>query len=212
MKGKTRAFALLIGAIALAGISSLIYEVLWIRQLGFALGSTAVATSIMLTAFLGGLALGSVVMGRYADRLPSPLKTFALVEVSAALAGLLSIPALAYAGRAYLFIATTTGMTGISAMVLRAVFSLVIMAIPATLFGMTFPLATVAGTRMVGANIAVGAVSAVSSFGSAIGALLCGLWFEPAFGIFASASIGAVLNIVSAGCAMIAFREIRGGG
>ena len=88
MNNKYLSFSFLVAAVTLAGISSLIYEVLWIRQLGFALGSTAVATSIMLTAFLGGLAIGSMIMGRFADTLVNPFKTFVIVEVLAALAGL----------------------------------------------------------------------------------------------------------------------------
>ena len=192
-------FALLIAAVTVAGVSSLIYEVLWVRQLGFALGSTAIATSIMLTAFLGGLAIGSALMGRVADKLANPTKVFMFVELIAALAGMGSIPALAFAGRAYVFIATSTGVTGFWAMVLRAMFSLVIMAIPATLFGMTFPLATVVGTRLVGGQTAAGTISAASSFGSAIGALLCGLWLEPTLGLLLSAGVGAGLNVVAAG-------------
>ena len=202
MSKRQSAFALLIVAVAAAGISSLIYEVLWIRQLGFALGSTQVATSIMLTAFLGGLVGGSLWMGRRADALKNPFGTFVLVEVAAAIAGLASIPTLAWAGRAYVFLATSAGITGMPSMFLRGAFSLVIMAIPALLFGMTFPLATVAGTRLVGDQTAVGAVSAASSLGSAIGALLCGLWLEPTFGLFTSALIAAGIN---GGAALLAY-------
>ncbi|MCL2024287.1 MAG: hypothetical protein FWG78_00715 [Coriobacteriia bacterium] len=207
---KRTAFLVLVAAVTAAGTSSLIYEVLWIRQLSFALGSTAVAVSIMLTAFLGGLALGSMLMGRVADKLARPLKAFTVVEIVAAITGLASIPAIAYAGRAYVLIATTVGMTGFWSMVLRGVFALVIMAIPATLFGMTFPLATVAGTRLVGSNTAVGVVSAASSFGSAIGALVCGLWLEPTLGLFASALVASGLNVLAAAAAMVAGLRLHG--
>jgi len=72
------------------------------------------------------------------------------------------------------------------------------MAIPAIMFGMTFPLATVIGTRLIGGQTAAGTVSAASSFGSAIGALVCGLWLEPTIGIFASAQVAAILNLCAA--------------
>ena len=45
-------FRLLVAAVFFAGVASLIYEVVWIRVLGLSLGSTAVAFSVMLTAFL----------------------------------------------------------------------------------------------------------------------------------------------------------------
>jgi spermidine synthase len=193
-------FVLLLTAVAFAGVASLCYEVLWVRQLGLSLGSTAVATSVMLSAFLGGLALGSTWMGRRADGLAQPTRALTLVEVIAAVLGVAAIPALGAAGHAYVFLAQALGVTGVGATVLRALFALVVMLVPATLFGMTFPLATTLGTRLLKGTVAAGAVSAVSSFGSAIGALLCGLWLEPTLGIFRSALVGAGFNVVAALC------------
>jgi len=195
-------FTLLLGAVLCAGIASLIYEVLWVRQLGLSLGSTAIATSVMLSAFLGGLALGSMWMGRRSDALTQPARALVLVEIAAAVLGVASIPALGAAGHAYVFLARTLGVTGVGATALRALFAVVVMLIPAVLFGMTFPLATTLGARLVKGAVAAGAVSAVSSFGSAAGALLCGLWLEPTFGIFRSAVVGAGFNVFAAFCAL----------
>ena len=194
--------ALLFKAVLFAGIASLCFEVLWIRQLGLSLGSTAIATSVMLSAFLGGLALGSTWMGRRADNLKEPARALMLVELIAAVLGIVAIPALATAGTAYVFLARTFGATGLPATALRALFALLVMLIPALLFGMTFPLATTIGARLARrATTAAGAVSAISSFGSAAGALLCGLWLEPTFGIFRSALIAAGFNLLAAVCA-----------
>lgn len=206
--GDTRAFGVLVGAVFTAGVASLVYEVVWVRQLGLSLGSTAVAFSVMLSAFLGGLALGGWWMGKRADTDSSPALTLAKVELGAALLGVLAIPALGAAGHAYVSIASgASGGGTLVSLGLRSAVAIVVMLIPATLFGMTFPLATVAGGRLVGGQTAAGYVSAASSFGSAIGALLCGLWFEPTFGLFASACIGAALNLVAAGCAYVVHRR-----
>ena len=203
-------FILVLKAVALAGIASLIYEVLWVRQLGLSLGSTAIATSVMLSAFLGGLALGSTWMGRRADTLEQPARALMLVELAAAALGIAAIPALTAAGGAYVFLARTLGATGFLATCLRALFALIVMMIPAAFFGMTFPLATTVGARLVRRPAtAAGAVSAVSSFGSAIGALLCGLWLEPTLGIFRSALIGAGFNVLAAACAAAVWLLVR---
>lgn len=199
-------FALVIAAVFLAGMASLVYEVVWIRQLGLSLGSTAVAFSVMLSAFLGGLALGGWYIGERCDTMPDPVGALVRVELAAAVLGVLAIPALAVAGRAYVYVSVMlSGSPGVS-LALRSLVALVVMLVPATLFGMTFPLATVVGGRMVGRG-AVGAVSAASSFGSAVGAILCGLWFEPAFGLFASAAIGAGFNLAAAALAYAAKRR-----
>ena len=194
------AFALLVAAVFFAGVASLVYEVVWIRQLGLSLGSTAVAFSVMLSAFLGGLALGGWYMGERSDAIETPSKTLVRVEVAAAVLGILAIPALAFAGRLYVYVSVMFAGSPAVSLGLRSLVALVVMLIPATLFGMTFPLATVAGGRLVGGR-AAGAVSAASSFGSAVGALLCGLWFEPAFGLFTSAAIGAGFNLAAAALA-----------
>ena len=51
----------------LSGLSSLIYEVVWMRMLILIFGSTTFAVSTVLTAFMGGLALGSYLSGRTID-------------------------------------------------------------------------------------------------------------------------------------------------
>ena len=43
-------------------------------------GATTPAISTVLTAFMGGLALGSWVLGRRADRLKFPILTYAAIE------------------------------------------------------------------------------------------------------------------------------------
>ncbi len=139
-----RAFALLLAAVFLAGAASLVYEVVWIRQLGMSLGSTAIASSVMLSSFLAGLALGSWISGRRADAAVSPLRSLVRIELFAALVGALSVPVLEFAGRAYVYLAITTAAGPAVSLGLRALFSIIVILVPATLFGMTFPLATAA--------------------------------------------------------------------
>jgi len=191
-------FSVLSVVVLCAGIASLIYEVVWVRQLGLSLGSTAVATSVMLSAFLGGLAIGSWAIGKYADSTPSAFRLLARTEIAAAVFGLLSIPMLARAGHAYVFITTNFGLQGGGALALRAAFAAIVMLVPAILFGMTFPLSTVEGGRLIGGQKAAGIISAFSAFGSAIGAALCGFFLEPSLGIFHSAMVGMALNLVAA--------------
>ncbi len=60
-------------AYAASGAAALIYELLWHRGVALVIGSTAAATAAILTAFLGGLALGSRVAAPIADRIRQPL-------------------------------------------------------------------------------------------------------------------------------------------
>lgn len=203
------AYPLLVAAIGLAGAASLLYEVIWVRQLALSLGSTALAGATMLSAFLGGLALGSWLASRRADERPSPARSLMVVEIAAAVLGVLSVPMLEAAGRAYVLVVTGLGATPVAALGLRAVFSLLVMLLPATLFGVAFPLASAAAVRLVGPARAAGGVSAASSFGSAIGAALGGLVLAPLLGVSGSSFVAAALNLAAAGAALLVASKDR---
>jgi spermidine synthase len=66
----------------LSGAAGLIYEVVWARQLVLVFGNTTQAVSAILTGFFGGMAIGSVVGGRIADRVRSPLRLYGLLEIA----------------------------------------------------------------------------------------------------------------------------------
>ena len=65
----------------LSGIAGLVYEVVWARQLVLVFGNTTQAISAILTGFFAGMAIGSVVGGRLADRVRSPLRLYGVLEL-----------------------------------------------------------------------------------------------------------------------------------
>jgi spermidine synthase len=82
----SRKSVLIIGAcFILSGGTSLIYEVLWARMLGLVFGATTLAVSTVLAAFMGGLALGSALAGRFGGRIKRPFRAYGLLEIGIAL-------------------------------------------------------------------------------------------------------------------------------
>src|SRR5215212_4826284 len=73
----------------LSGATGLIYEVLWARMLGLVFGATTLAISTVLAAFMGGLAIGSALAGKLAQRIRKPLSTYGLMEIGIAVYALL---------------------------------------------------------------------------------------------------------------------------
>jgi spermidine synthase len=65
----------------LSGAGALIDEIVWSRQLVLVFGNTTQAVSAILTGFFGGIAFGSVVGGRLADRVGAPLRLYGLLEI-----------------------------------------------------------------------------------------------------------------------------------
>lgn len=64
-----------------SGASSLIFETIFTRLLTYTFGNTAHAVSTALAAFLGGLALGAYVFGRWVDRRPPSLWIYGGLEL-----------------------------------------------------------------------------------------------------------------------------------
>src|SRR5262249_61826500 len=86
----SRSTMILIGlCFVLSGATGLIYEVLWARMLGLVFGATTLAVSTVLAAFMGGLALGSALAGKFAQRIRKPLSVYGLMEIFIALYALL---------------------------------------------------------------------------------------------------------------------------
>src|SRR3954471_174629 len=65
----------------LSGATGLVYEVIWVRLTGLVFGNTSHAISVVLGAFMAGLALGSWWLGRRADRALSALRFYGTLEI-----------------------------------------------------------------------------------------------------------------------------------
>src|SRR5262249_44401251 len=81
--------AWLYGLFFLSGTSALIYEILWQRLLHLVFGVSTLSVSAVLAAFMGGLALGGLLLGGRADRTPAPLRLYALLEAGIAVTAVL---------------------------------------------------------------------------------------------------------------------------
>src|SRR5690349_4511691 len=68
----------------LSGAAGLIYESVWTRYISLLVGHSAYAQVIVLVIFLGGMAVGSLGVGRWSERIRSPLLWYAIVEAAIA--------------------------------------------------------------------------------------------------------------------------------
>src|SRR5216117_3836922 len=86
---RDRMFGGLLVCLFVSGGSGLIYEIAWVRSLELVFGATSFAVATVLAAFMGGLALGSWLMGMAAARLERyhPLRVYAAIELLIGVAG-----------------------------------------------------------------------------------------------------------------------------
>lgn len=196
---------LLLG-LGLSGITSFAYEIYWTRSLVFILGNSTYALTTMLSAFLTGIALGGwlirFVMVRSIDR----VLAFGVIQV---LVGLFSASALtllfsvsdAQALNQYVLGTTPRAL---NLLLTGYAVAFLVMLVPATLIGMTFPLVGSLGVRTPGqAGAVVGRTYAINTVGNVIGALLPGLFLINWLGIQKGILGMAVLNVLLGFCVLI---------
>lgn len=160
----------------LSGFAGLVYEVLWMKQMGLLFGSTSQAAGATLAAFFGGLAVGSWFWGRRSVKAANALRTYAWLEVGIALTALLYFVILKFYYQIYPFVYQNVESTG---MLLVIKFALAVLLIfpPSFCMGGTIP---VIGQYMIKTQSAFGKTSAllygVNTLGAAAGALLAGFF------------------------------------
>ena len=72
-----------------SGFAALIYQVLWMKQLGYLFGNTSHAAGATLAAFFTGLAVGSWFWGKRIAKAKNPLRSYSYLEAGITLTALL---------------------------------------------------------------------------------------------------------------------------
>src|ERR1700679_3200908 len=78
----------LLGVFVVSGFTGLIYESIWSHYLKLFLGHAAYAQTLVLAIYMGGMALGSLGIARYSNRIRRLLWGYVLVEALIGLLGL----------------------------------------------------------------------------------------------------------------------------
>ncbi len=195
----------------LSGFAGLIYESIWSHYLKLFLGHAAYAQSLVLSIFMGGMALGAWLSSRYSTRFRTPLLMYAIVE------GIVGVIALIF-HEAFVTIIDTMHNSVLPALenrsfahMLKWSVAALIITPQSILLGMTFPLMTSGILRKFpdtsGSSIAM--LYFCNSIGAAIGVLASGFYFIKAFGLPGTILTSGLINISLAIIVWILFRLDR---
>ncbi len=199
---------------ALAGMSSLAMEVAWFRLLTLILGASTYAFSVMLLAFLAGIALGGRVGGPLADRAKGArgaLLGLAAIQVGVAL---LSYAAMyVYGLLPVAFVKAFFVIDGVPELLwpMKCLLAFLVMAPPAVLMGATFPflVRAVLAAHEGDAARPVGGVYAANTVGAIVGAFGGGFVLLPMLYVTGTVLFCSTLNLV--GAAVAAGAAVTGG-
>jgi len=173
----------------LSGAASLVYQILWIKQLSLIVGVDVYAITIAVSAFFVGLSTGAAVFGRAADATGRPLRLYAAIELLTAVCAVVATLWLARAAAPFAMLERSAGPLAFS-----LPFALV--GIPAFLMGGTLPVLL----RAVGAGdtaSAGGRLYAANTAGAVAGTLGAAFVLIPAVGVTGSAIAAALVNLIA---------------
>ena len=194
----------------LSGFSALVYEIVWARMLGLIVGTTVAAWGAVLAAYMGGMAIGAAIGGRFADRASHPLRLFALYETGIGLFGAASPAILHFAQQLFIAVQPFPGTSTATQTITRVIFAGGVLVIPTVLMGGTFPAISrtlLAEDRSFGRDL--GAIYSVNTFGAVIGAIATGFILLPALGMSASLFLAAGINCAVAAATLLFIRNHR---
>ncbi len=186
---------LLVALFSLSGVSALLYQFVWIRQLSHLLGGTSLAISTVLAAFMGGLALGSRYFGDRTDRSDRPLLLYARLEIGIAVLGAAVLPFLLAIRPVY---AELAGSLPDALVPLLRVGVAGIAVLPSTfLMGGTLPVlgrVLISDRHRLGRGL--GLLYAANTAGAVLGAFLAGFVLVEALGLVGCTIVAATGNVV----------------
>ncbi|MGH9791603.1 MAG: fused MFS/spermidine synthase, partial [Candidatus Acidiferrales bacterium] len=191
----------------LSGAAGLVYQVAWGKALGLVFGNTVYAIATVLAVFMGGLATGSALLGRWSERHANPVALYGWVELGVAASGVLSLAGLA--GVRLLYVGSYPLVEGwMPALIaLRFVGAALVLFVPAFLMGGTLPIMVRGLTRNsaeLGARIS--RLYWVNTLGAVTGTVGAGFWLLPQLGLRQTMLFAAMLNIVAGFIALAASR------
>jgi spermidine synthase len=213
--------AVIVACFVVSGATSLVLQVVWVRQLIDVFGSSSLAISTVLAAFMGGLALGAWLGGRLADRLrerarsADPLWAYAACEAAVGASALVIPLVVGHYRGANAWLWGHLGDAPARLAVARFALSGLLLLVPTTCMGATLPLLSRRLTQHAGDLGAlgrrVGALYAANTGGAVVGAGFAGFALIPWLGVRGTNALAATaaLALASAIALALAARHRR---
>lgn len=185
----------------MSGTAGLIYEIIWSEMLINLLGSSAIAVTVILTAFMGGLAIGSWTIGQYADQWSDKkiAINYFFVEIIIGIYALLLPFLIKYIESFYILIFSYLNPGILLSVSIKFILGFLILIIPTFLMGTTLPLITRYLSRNWGNYIKnISLLYGLNTLGAITGTLLAGFFLLENYGIHGASIFSASINFLVA--------------
>jgi spermidine synthase len=183
-----------------SGMSALMYEVIWMKELTLIMGNTVHSTTTVLSAFMAGLALGSLLFGRLVDKLSiSPLRFYAYLEIGIALFAFVFPFLIKGFQTLYISLHHSLGLSVLVFTISRFIVSFILLLAPTILMGATLPvLSKYIEEGYVSIGKKIGLLYAINTLGAVVGILSTGYLLIGLSGIRSTTSLAIMVNLLVA--------------
>jgi spermidine synthase len=181
-----------------SGLAALVYQVMWMRRLSLFFGSDVYSAAITLSAFMGGLSVGSWGAYRLADRLMRPLLWYGLLEVGIGLYALAFQPFLdAFQPLLHSVYAANFDTAPMVYQATRVAIATGMLLVPTALMGATLPLVVRSFVRTDSELGGLGGFFyAINTLGALVGTLVAAFGLFPLLGASATTMVAVSINII----------------
>lgn len=188
-----------------SGATALVYQNLWLRLLSLIFGVTVYSAVTVLASFMTGLALGSYISGKLADRVKNHFLWFGIIELVIGCTAFISPYVLELSKSVYVATYRIVSADFFMLTAVRFLVSFLVLIIPTTLMGATFPmLAKSAFIHDQKIEHRISLLYGINTVGAVLGTLLTGFYLIGNIGIAASFSLAALVNLIVGGIAVTA--------
>ncbi|HEY0096335.1 MAG TPA: hypothetical protein VGB96_18545, partial [Archangium sp.] len=175
-------------------MTSLVFQIIWLRGFGIILGSTIYSMSCVITVFMLGLALGSFLMSQLLKRgrwlAAHPLAAYGGVELLVGLSALLVTWTLFTHQGFYLSLSGSPTAPLLKLLAAQFTVCAALIAVPTTLMGMTLPLVS----QLVTDRRQVSALYGINTIGGATGSIVASFVLIYYLGCIRAGAVAATLN------------------
>lgn len=183
----------------LSGLAGLMYEVVFSKALALSFGSTALANYTVLATYMGGMAVGSWVGGRWAAATSNPLRGYAICELL--IGAYAAVTPVLFSAMQAAYVTLSAGHAPDASILtpLRVALGAITLGVPTVLMGATFPLMLkyVRG-HAASSEQSIAALYGSNVIGAAIGSFLGGYLLLPLAGKAGATLFAAALSLVAA--------------
>ncbi len=189
-------------AFFISGANGLIFEIIFRRLLHLSLGVTHYSVGIVLTVFMAGLGIGSLIFGKIADRTPKLLLIYGLLEAGIGVLGIILIGLSGYLDSIYVFFLRMAGSPESANIITKTMMAGILLLPMTILMGGTLPVLGKTLSSPEGKSGApLGLLYGLNTLGGVVGTL--GVTFA-LLGAFGTSMTMLLFSLISIGIGAVA--------